>query len=114
MPSSPITIGLVFGGRSEEHDVSIRSAATVVRGLRSGQNRERYMVQPIYIDREGRWWETDLSEATLTSETAPELNPLYPPQDSRVSRRDVMWSTSGTRCCMVPMERTAPFRGCSS
>ena len=79
MPSSPITVGLVFGGRSGEHDVSIRSAATVVRGLRSGQNRERYTVQPIYIDREGRWWGTDLSEATLASETAPELNPPLPP-----------------------------------
>ena len=79
MPSSPITVGLVFGGRSGEHDVSIRSAATVVRGLRSGQNRERYTVQPIYIDRDGRWWGTDLSEATLASETAPELNPPLPP-----------------------------------
>ena len=79
MQSSPITVGLVFGGRSGEHDVSIRSAATVVRGLRSGQNRERYTVQPIYIDREGRWWGTDMSEATLTSETAPELNPPQPP-----------------------------------
>ena len=78
MPSSPITVGLVFGGRSGEHDVSIRSAATVVRGLRSGENTERYTVQPIYIDREGRWWGTDLSEATLTSETAPELNPPLP------------------------------------
>ena len=57
MPSSSITVGLVFGGRSGEHDVSIRSAATVVRGLRSGENTERYTVQPIYIDRDGRWWE---------------------------------------------------------
>ncbi|MGB0825345.1 MAG: D-alanine--D-alanine ligase, partial [Synechococcus sp.] len=48
MPSSPITVGLVFGGRSGEHDVSIRSAATVVRGLRSGKNNQRYTVHPIY------------------------------------------------------------------
>ena len=79
MPSSPITVGLVFGGRSGEHDVSIRSAATVVRGLRSGDNRERYTVQAIYIDREGRWWGTDLAEATLACETAPELTPPLPP-----------------------------------
>ena len=79
MPSSSITVGLVFGGRSGEHDVSIRSAATVVRGLRSGDNRERYTVQPIYIDRDGRWWGTDLAEATLASETAPKLTPPLPP-----------------------------------
>ena len=66
MPSSPITVGLVFGGRSGEHDVSIRSAATVVRGLRSGANTERYAVKAIYIDRDGRWWGSDLAEATLS------------------------------------------------
>ena len=74
MPSSPITVGLVFGGRSGEHDVSIRSAATVVRGLRSGRNTERYTVQATYIDRDGRWWGTDLAETTLASETPPDLN----------------------------------------
>ena len=75
MPSSCITVGLVFGGRSGEHDVSIRSAATVVRGLRSGGNKERYRVQAIYIDRDGRWWGTELAETTLAAETAPELTP---------------------------------------
>ena len=75
MPSSCITVGLVFGGRSGEHDVSIRSAATVVRGLRSGRNKERYRVQAIYIDRDGRWWGTELAETTLADETAPELTP---------------------------------------
>ena len=79
MPSSPITVGLVFGGRSGEHDVSIRSAATVVRGLRSGANTERYAVKAIYIDRDGRWWGSDLAEATLAAEIAPELTPPLPP-----------------------------------
>ena len=78
MSSSHITIGLVFGGRSGEHDVSIRSASTVIRGLRSGHNKERYTVLAIYIDRDGRWWGTDLAEATLASETAPELSPPLP------------------------------------
>ena len=80
MPSSPITVGLVFGGRSGEHDVSIRSAATVVRGLRSGRNKERYTVLTLYIDRDGRWWGSDVAETTLASETAPDLH--SPPQPS--------------------------------
>ena len=79
MPSSPITVGLVFGGRSGEHDVSIRSASTVVRGLRSGRNKERYTVLTLYIDRDGRWWGSDVAETTLASETAPELTPPLPP-----------------------------------
>ena len=36
-------------------------------------------MQPIYIDRDGRWWGTDLAEATLASEIAPELTTPGPP-----------------------------------
>jgi D-alanine-D-alanine ligase len=45
------TIGLLFGGRSAEHDVSKLSAANVLRAL----DPERYEVVPIGIDRNGRW-----------------------------------------------------------
>ncbi|MDH3492482.1 MAG: D-alanine--D-alanine ligase [Acidobacteriota bacterium] len=44
-------IGVVFGGRSGEHEISIRSAAVVIEKL----SRERYDVVPIAIDREGTW-----------------------------------------------------------
>ena len=46
-----ITIGLLFGGRSAEHAVSIRSAATLHAALR----RAGYWVVPIGIDRCGTW-----------------------------------------------------------
>ena len=49
-------VGLVFGGASGEHEVSIRSAATVERGLASGANAQRYQLQRFYIDRNGYWW----------------------------------------------------------
>jgi D-alanine-D-alanine ligase len=45
------TIALLFGGRSGEHEVSLRSAAAVAAGL-SG----RHDVLPVLIDRRGRWW----------------------------------------------------------
>jgi D-alanine-D-alanine ligase len=44
-------IGVIFGGRSGEHEVSIRSAKTVIEKL----DREKYDVMPIAIDKEGRW-----------------------------------------------------------
>jgi D-alanine-D-alanine ligase len=68
MASSPTTVGLVFGGYSGEHEVSIRSAATVLGGLRSGDNRQRYRVIPFYIDREGRWWGEDLADRVLATQ----------------------------------------------
>jgi D-alanine-D-alanine ligase len=39
MPSSPVRVGVVFGGASGEHAVSIRSAITVTQALQEGQNR---------------------------------------------------------------------------
>jgi D-alanine-D-alanine ligase len=44
-------VGLLFGGRSAEHDVSRMSAANILRAL----DPERYDVVPIGITREGRW-----------------------------------------------------------
>jgi D-alanine-D-alanine ligase len=56
MPSTPLCVGLVFGGASGEHAVSIRSAATVLGALRDGANAGRYRVRCFYIDLLGRWW----------------------------------------------------------
>ncbi|AII44037.1 hypothetical protein KR100_11815 [Synechococcus sp. KORDI-100] len=65
--STPVQIGLVFGGDSGEHAVSIRSAITVHQGLRRGDNRHRYEVVPVYIDRQGRWWGPAVADAVLAS-----------------------------------------------
>ena len=56
-------LGLVFGGRSAEHEVSIESARCILEAL----DPERYRVSPIAIDVQGRWWlgdpEKDLEDA---------------------------------------------------
>lgn len=65
MAPSPTRVGLVFGGASGEHAVSILSARTVLRGLRSGANAERYRVSTFYIDRGGRWWPDTVAAAVL-------------------------------------------------
>jgi D-alanine-D-alanine ligase len=67
--SNPARVGLVFGGASGEHPVSIRSAATVLRGLRSGANASRYAVSCFYIDTQGRWWGPELADAVLAQGT---------------------------------------------
>ena len=65
MPHSPICVGLVFGGASGEHAVSIRSAATVLGALRQGGNADRYRVRCFYIDQRGRWWGEQVAAAVL-------------------------------------------------
>jgi len=44
-------VGVLFGGRSSEHEVSVRSAASVLANL----DRKRYDTAAIYIDPDGRW-----------------------------------------------------------
>jgi len=66
---TPVHVGLVFGGASGEHPVSIRSAATVLRGLRSGANASRYAVSCFYIDSAGRWWGPELADGVLAQGT---------------------------------------------
>jgi D-alanine-D-alanine ligase len=50
-----IAVGLVFGGCSGEHEVSIRSAQAIARALASGANAEKYTVLPVYIRKDGLW-----------------------------------------------------------
>ncbi|MEQ1922445.1 MAG: D-alanine--D-alanine ligase family protein [Pyrinomonadaceae bacterium] len=44
-------VGVIFGGRSGEHEISIRSAKTVIENIDS----EKYEVVPIAIMNDGRW-----------------------------------------------------------
>lgn len=83
MPSSsdaggPHRVGVVFGGVSGEHAISIRSACTVVRGLREGRNAKRYDVRCFYIDRTGGWWPPAMAEEVLVR-GAP-AHPPAPPE----------------------------------
>ena len=58
-------IGLIFGGNSNEHEVSISSAKTVFQAFNSGINKERYTVKTFYINKYGDWLDSHLSEKIL-------------------------------------------------
>ena len=45
-------IGVFFGGRSTEHEISVISASQAMAAI----NRDRYDVTPIYITKQGRWF----------------------------------------------------------
>jgi D-alanine-D-alanine ligase len=46
-----LRVGVIYGGRSSEHEVSLASAAAVIANL----DRQRYEPVPIRIERDGRW-----------------------------------------------------------
>ena len=48
-------VGLLFGGCSGEHEVSISSAQAIARGLGLKGNADKYEVVPVYIRKDGVW-----------------------------------------------------------
>jgi D-alanine-D-alanine ligase len=54
-----VRVGVIFGGRSGEHEVSLMSARSIMDAL----DKEKYEVVPIGIDREGQWLVGDAMRA---------------------------------------------------
>ncbi len=61
-----LRIGLLFGGRSREHEVSVVSAAAIAHAFADPLNSDRYEVVPIYIQKDGRWCCTETVSAPVT------------------------------------------------
>ena len=62
-------IGVVFGGASGEHNVSIKSAQTVIKALTNGINSHQFQIVCIYIDKQGRWWGKEVAQKALNKGT---------------------------------------------
>src|SRR5580700_2742780 len=57
-----LRIGILFGGRSGEHEVSLLSAASVLNAI----DKDKYEVVPIGITKDGRWLTAEHAENLLT------------------------------------------------
>lgn len=63
MKTEKIKVGLIFGGRSGEHEVSFCSASSIIKAI----DKDKYSVVPIGITKEGRWISPRDSELALQS-----------------------------------------------
>lgn len=63
-----IRVGIIFGGKSAEHEVALQSAKNVIDAI----NKEKYEITLIGIDKEGRWQLNDRSHYLL-NEQNPKL-----------------------------------------
>ena len=60
--SKKLRVGLIFGGRSGEHEISIRSATAVIEAI----DRKKFEVIPIAITKEGKWLAPAAASALLS------------------------------------------------
>ena len=83
--SQKTRVAVLYGGRSGEHEISLRSAASVIRNL----DRSRFEVVPIAIDKQGQWHLVDREFAekeargSTLSVPAAALPVVLPPDPTR-------------------------------
>jgi D-alanine-D-alanine ligase len=75
-----IRVGIIYGGRSGEHEVSIASAAAVVQNL----DKQRYEAIPVRIEKDGRWIIADRLPASSSAAEVIEQSRAHTAQ--RLSR----------------------------
>jgi D-alanine-D-alanine ligase len=100
-----IRLGVLFGGRSGEHEVSLISAAAVMRAL----DPAKYELVPIGITREGRWRVGPKAFGLLT-ETAGEdaAQRTAPLQTVLEEGRAVTPSADPTSPKLLPLAKSSP------
>jgi D-alanine-D-alanine ligase len=60
-----LRVGVLFGGRSGEHEVSLLSAASILKAI----NREKFDVVPIGINKSGHWLTSGAAQGLLEGST---------------------------------------------
>jgi len=75
--SKKIRVGILCGGKSAEHEVSLQSAKSIVEAI----DRERYDPVMIAVDKKGEWHLTDVSKFLLNADN-PKLVQLNKVSDN--------------------------------
>ena len=71
-----IRVGILFGGRSGEHEVSLLSAASVLNAI----DKNKYEVVPIGITKDGRWLTSgDAQNLLVGKEADKSIGPTQTP-----------------------------------
>ncbi|MBQ2938722.1 MAG: D-alanine--D-alanine ligase [Clostridia bacterium] len=68
-----LKLGIIFGGMSTENEVSCVSGVSIIKNL----NKEKYDIYPVYIDKNGEWFEVlNLEENEKRGEELEDKNPI--------------------------------------
>jgi len=66
MARKKLRVGILFGGKSGEHEISLRSARSILKAI----DRKKYDVVELGITKEGRWLPSGAAQALLAGESA--------------------------------------------
>src|ERR1035438_9882173 len=66
-----LRVGVLFGGRSGEHEVSLLSAASILKAI----DRKKFDVVPIGINKSGHWMTAGAAQGLLEGSSAADQAP---------------------------------------
>lgn len=95
-----LRVGVIYGGRSGEHEVSIASAAAIFKHL----DRTRYDAVPIRIEKDGRWVIADKAPVALSASEVIEQQRLQAARTPRPGR-DTLLVSHPSEDTIVTIER---------
>ena len=90
-----LRVGILFGGRSGEHEISLLSAASILRAI----DRAKYDVVPIGITKAGRWVTARDAQALLEGEQGP-ANPRLAGDPEQTATAEVI--RRGDQTVLIP------------
>jgi D-alanine-D-alanine ligase len=93
-----LRVGILFGGRSGEHEVSLLSAASILKAI----DPKKYEVVPVGITKEGRWLTASGATALLAGSAAP-----APDADSAASAQPPATAATGIQPAAAAIQPTA-------
>ena len=105
-PVKRLRVGVLYGGRSGEHEVSLASAAAVFAHL----DRARYEPVPIRIEKDGRWSLAERPPATMSAGEVIEQSRLEAARPARAGREVHMVAHPSAET-ILSIDRSAASRG---
>jgi D-alanine-D-alanine ligase len=100
-----LRVGILFGGRSGEHEVSLLSAASILKAI----DRERFEVVPVGINKQGRWLISGAAERLLGGNADNSPSALRAGDPQKTAPAAVLAKGEGVIVPPVPGGTLMPF-----
>jgi D-alanine-D-alanine ligase len=98
-----LRVGVIYGGRSGEHEVSVASAASILKNL----DRSRYEPLPIRIEKDGRWTIADRPPTAISAAEVIEHARIASARPLRPGRETVLVAHPGEDTLLTFERRSA-------
>ena len=101
-----LRVGVIYGGRSGEHEVSVTSAASIFKHI----DRTRYEPVPIRIEKDGRWTLADRPPAALSAAEVIQQARVSQARPARAGRETLL-APYPSEDTMITVERRSSSDG---